>query len=292
MSVYWKAKGGLLAGVAFAALYGAAQAAIPASPGMVNYVEGQVSLNGRALSNRNAGSAEVTPNQILQTNQGKAEMLLTPGAFLRLGDHSRVRMISPQLTDTRVELLQGVALVEVTQLLRGNNIEVVDSGATTRIEKNGLYRFSASPPAAAVYDGKALVQGDDGSSVELKKGRETSLAGRLRADKFNTKAGDNLYAWSSLRSQYLASASLGSARTVLVNGGWWSPGWYWNPWWGMYSFVPADGILYSPFGWGYYSPRFVYFGGPRFVVRPRLAPPALRTAPVAPRGSGGLARRR
>ena len=26
----------------------------------------------------------------------------------------------------------------------------------------------------------------------------------------------------------------------------------------MYTFLPADGIFYSPFGWGFYSPIYVY----------------------------------
>jgi len=55
-----------------------------------------------------------------------------------------------------------------------------------------------------------------------------------------------------------------TASTVVVGGpDWWGPGWYWNPWWGMYSFLPGDGFLYSPFGWPYYSPLFIY-GTPGF----------------------------
>ena len=47
-----------------------------------------------------------------------------------------------------------------------------------------------------------------------------------------------------------------SARTVFVGGGsyWDGPGWYWNPYWDMYGFIPGDGIWYSPFGWPFYSP--------------------------------------
>ena len=43
---------------------------------------------------------------------------------------------------------------------------------------------------------------------------------------------------------------------VFVGGGsyWDGPGWYWNPYWDMYGFIPGDGIWYSPFGWPFYSP--------------------------------------
>ena len=35
-------------------------------------------------------------------------------------------------------------------------------------------------------------------------------------------------------------------------------GWYWDPWLGAYTFVPAGGVFYGPFGWGFYSPIAVY----------------------------------
>ena len=53
-----------------------------------------------------------------------------------------------------------------------------------------------------------------------------------------------------------------SARTVFVGGGpyWDGPGWYWNPYWDMYGFIPGDGIWYSPFGWPFYSPWAYGYG--------------------------------
>jgi hypothetical protein len=54
-----------------------------------------------------------------------------------------------------------------------------------------------------------------------------------------------------------------SARTMFVDGGsyWAGPGWYWNPYWSMYGFIPGDGIWYSPFGWPFYSPWVIGYGG-------------------------------
>ncbi len=51
-----------------------------------------------------------------------------------------------------------------------------------------------------------------------------------------------------------------SARNIFVNGGayWDGPGWYWNPYWDLYGFIPGDGIWYSPFGWPFYSPWVAY----------------------------------
>src|SRR6266700_3014378 len=75
-------------------------------PGRVNYIEGQASLNGAALPDRAAGNARLYPGQALTTQNGRAEILLTPGIFLRTGDRSAVEMVSPGLTHTVVTLKQ------------------------------------------------------------------------------------------------------------------------------------------------------------------------------------------
>ncbi|HLJ17383.1 MAG TPA: FecR domain-containing protein, partial [Bryobacteraceae bacterium] len=245
-----------------------------ARPGSVNYVEGQVTLNGAPLNSTSIGVAEVQPGQMLETQQGKAEMLLTPGVFIRLDDNSRLKMINPSLIDTRVELVHGKAMLEVTELMKENHIVVLDAGATTTVEKRGLYEFDANNPRVSVYDGEALVTADD-KQIKLKKGRETALTGRLHAQKFDRKYEDSLYAWSNVRSETLSQASTSYARAYVGGGwgypgwgypGWYGAGWYWNPWFDMYSFIPGDGIFYSPFGWGFYSPGFIgyaplYYGG-------------------------------
>jgi hypothetical protein len=237
-------------------------AVVPAHPGMLNYVEGQANIDGRPITNQSVGSADVLQGQVIETGQGKAEILLTPGVFLRLGSNSAVRMVNPGLADTQVEILRGEALVEATNLMPANHITIVAHGVTTTLDKNGLYSFKTDQPQVAVYDGKAtVVEGDN--HQDLKKGKEEDLAG-LHTTKFDTKMGDDLYRWSDLRSEYLSEASVSSARTYLVGGpGWYGGGWYWNPWYGYYSFLPGDGFLYSPFGWGFYGPRSVgFYHGP------------------------------
>lgn len=226
-------------------------------PGTLNYVEGQVSIDGRRVSA--PASNHLDLDQTLATNQGKAEILLTPGVFLRVGDRSSVRMVSSGLTDTKVELLHGEAMVEAAQLFKENNVGVLMDHSTTILEKPGLYAFNADQGQVRVFDGKALLTSND-QNVEVKKGHEVSLAGPLKAQKFDRKASqDPLYAWSNLRSEYEAQASAQSARMYVYGGpGWYGPGWYWNPWWDMYGFVPGAGIIYSPFGWPFYSPVVVY----------------------------------
>jgi hypothetical protein len=238
-----------------------------ARPGTINYVEGQVNLDGREVATSKLGSTEVAPGHVLETGHGKAEMLLTPGVYLRLGDNSAVRMVEPSLTDTRVDLLHGRALLEVDLLQKENRLAVRDGVANVQIAKKGLYEFNADQPQVAVYDGKAVVQTDD-KSVDVKKGKELPLTAgaALKPQKFNRNESDDLMAWSKLRSQYLADANAASAQTVVVdNPGWWAgTGWYWNPWYSTWAFLPGSGFLYNPWGFGFYSPSYFYYNPPLY----------------------------
>lgn len=246
----------------------AAHAAAPAHPGTINYLEGQVSIDGRTLTSDSVGSTDLQPGSTLKTESGKVEVLLTPGVFLRVGNNSEIRLTAAGLADMRVEVDRGTALLEATEVHDENHIQISDAGLTSTIEKEGLYRFDADRATVAVFDGKAEVrQGDQ--KVELKKGRQV-VAGNspLRAEKFDrdaAKQSDQLYQWSSLRSKYLAEASAATAQRIIVEpGGWYGPGWYWDPWWRTYSWLPG-GAIYSPFGYGFYSPRaWSYYGGPRY----------------------------
>ncbi|MBV8475145.1 MAG: hypothetical protein JOZ36_00640 [Acidobacteria bacterium] len=116
-----------------------------------------------------------------------------------------------------------------------------------------------------MFDGKATVLDRD-HEISVKGGHELALdaAGRLKARRFNKEKAksDDLYGWSSLRSAYLAEANESTARIYATNGWyvlrWLGAGWYWSPWFGAYTFIPADGYISSPFGWGLYSPLWVY----------------------------------
>jgi hypothetical protein len=107
---------GLVAVIAGCAV---ASAAVSPYPGSLNYIEGDVSLNGSALQPSAVGQSIVQEGQVLATAHGRAEFLLTPGVFLRLDHDSAVRMESPSLTDTRVRLVRGSAMVEAAGIEKG-----------------------------------------------------------------------------------------------------------------------------------------------------------------------------
>jgi len=243
----------------------------PAIPGTVNYVEGEVSIGAQNLTSKSIGSAQVEPGQSLTTASGKSEMLLTPGVFLRLGNHSSAQMVSSSLTNTQVSINAGEATLEVDELHPQNDVKIAEDGVTTHIVKTGLYDFDADLNLVRVVNGKAEVQEND-RNITVKGGHELALntTGKLKPTSFDKKAFEStdLYRWSGVRSDYVAEANVDAARTYYVNGfygpGWIGPGWYWDPWFAGYTFIPGDGIFYNPFGWGFYSPFWVY-RSPLFV---------------------------
>ncbi|MGA7909745.1 MAG: FecR domain-containing protein, partial [Candidatus Sulfotelmatobacter sp.] len=138
-------------------------------------MEGQASIGDQSLNSKSIGSVELQPGQSLTTETGKAEILLTPGVFLRVGNYSSVKMISPSLTDTELRVDGGHAMIEVAEIHRENDIRVAANGATARLLKTGLYGIDLKQDQLRVYDGKASVQ-DDGREITIKGGRELSLA--------------------------------------------------------------------------------------------------------------------
>jgi hypothetical protein len=239
-----------------------AQQAISARSGMIHYIEGDVAINGTATHPKFAEFPEVKNGEVLSTEEGRAEVLLTPGVFLRLAENSSVRMISNSLTDTRVEVVSGSALIEAGELLPNNAITFQMKDTRIAIPRRGLYRIDADNERLAVFDGQALVTSGT-NKVFAKKGHQVTLAGdSLSDEKFDVKATDPFYRWSSRRAQYIAEANVTSAHVAAnsdyrssFSGG--SSTWNWNPWFGMYTYMPASGVYWSPFGPAFYSPGVI-----------------------------------
>jgi uncharacterized membrane protein YgcG len=240
-------------------------AATPARPGTVNYIEGGVYLDGKQVTEKDVGSIAVNLGEVLSTTSGKAEILLTPGVFFRLDNNSAVKMISPFITPTQVELERGRAAVEVDELYPQNNLEIVDGGVNTQLVKTGYYEFNTNNPTVEVFTGKAAVQVDDGKYQVVKGHHEIVLteAAQGKPASFNVRdATDDLYNWSSLRSQYLAEANNEVAGEYAGVSGF-NPGWYWDPNMWNYTFIGMN-PYWSPFGFGFYPPWWGGFYGGGF----------------------------
>ena len=234
-----------------------AQAVISARSGMVNFVQGRVELAGQQVKLDGAIFPEVKPGQTLSTQAGHAEILLTPGVFLRLDRNTSFQMISNKLTDTQVEILGGSALVEADEILKDNRIAVKMGDSETLLLKTGLYHFNAAAGQVRTFAGRAQVSEAD-NSTELKGGRTLLVGSSLTPDRFDkNRSKDELYAWSEQRDNQLELANISVARGVSSNS-FSSSLWAWDPWMGMYTFLPHSGYMNNPFGMAWYSPSTVW----------------------------------
>src|SRR5579863_3119763 len=146
-------------------------------------------------------------------------------------------MVNNSLTDTEIRLDQGHAMIEVDQIYPQNDLRVQEGAATARILKPGLYDFDLQQNQMRVFDGEAMVQVGD-KQIKLKGDHELAVAnGPQKTEKFDKKAlnGDDLYRWSSLRSDYVAEANVDAARIVVADGwgsGYWGAGYWGGGFWG------------------------------------------------------------
>jgi len=246
-----------------------AQAVISAKSGIIHYVEGKVFLNDFLVESKFGQFPDIKENQVLRTEEGRVEVLLTPGIFLRMGENASIRMVTNRLIDTRLELLSGEAVIEADELLKDNGVTIVYKDYAVQLQKTGLYRFDSELARLRVYTGEALVD-LNGKTQEVKEGHELKMAGALQVASFDKKDVDELYRWQAQRSEYIAMANVSAAKQVADSGAYaGSSSWYFNPYYNMYTFLPGYGgcgtdmgmgmgFCMNPFGYGFYSPFSVY----------------------------------
>ncbi len=237
-----------------------AQNVISARSGLIHYAEGNVTLEGQKVKPKNGEFPIVAEGQTLATDDARAEVLLTPGVFLRLGGQSSFKMVSNHLSDTKVEVPQGSAIIEVDELLKGNSVQVLYHDVKISPLKHGLYRLDASENRFRVFEGEAqVIQGDQ--TAQVKGGHQIEFGAVFLASKFNHKVGDNLDAWAAARSQRIAQANFTSASMMSRGGSsaYTNSNWVWNPYFGLFTYLPASGYGYNPYGWMIYSPRTVVY---------------------------------
>src|SRR6516165_4842947 len=102
-----------------------AQQVISAHSGVIHKVEGQVLLDGQQVHQKFGEFPDMKNGQTLLTEDGRAEVLLTPGVILRIAGSSSFKMVSNIRSDTRLEMLTGSSLIEVGELLPSNAITLI-----------------------------------------------------------------------------------------------------------------------------------------------------------------------
>jgi len=259
MKPYWLA-GCCVGLLSLAGLPLQAQSVISAKSGLVHYAEGAVFLEDQKIDPKFGSFPEVKEKAVLRTEEGRAEVLLNPGVFLRLGENSSFRMITNRLIDTRIELVTGSAVVEADEIGKDTGVAIVCKDATVSLRKTGVYRFDLQPAGLRVYSGEASVQ-LNGQNLVVPGGKMLPFEGESAGvvTKFDKEDTDSLTRWSRRRGEYVAMANVSAAKSLRESGSsLYSSVWQWNPYFGMMTFIPARGVLSSAYGFQFWSPLAVH----------------------------------
>ena len=205
---------GVLQSLAFVAclagLPACAQSVISAKAGLVHHTEGRASLNAQPLPRDFGVFPQMKDGDTFLTGRGRAEILLAPGVFLRLGQRTAIRMISDMIMDAKVELVSGEAVLEAASLQKAETVTMPLLGAIVSITKRGLYHLETNPVALRVFKGKALVLSGD-RRIEVARGEELLFDGAWTKREFDRSQTDALDMWSDGRSRLMASAEAAAA---------------------------------------------------------------------------------
>lgn len=259
---------------------------ISAKAGAVNFVSGKV-----AVERGNSKSGYLVKGDSLQNGEklntgsdGKAEILLNPGSFVRLAENTNFNFDSTELDNLQVSLNSGSAIFEV---IADDDFIVTVKTPKSKYDliKSGIYRIDALSDGTgkiSVWKGKAAY--GNAKNETVKGGQTTAIVnGQLTVQKFDRDNKGEFEAWSKDRSKELAkindrlqnrtmNLSLLSAFNRDPSGWGNSSGYgYWvlDPLSRSYCFLPFQTGYRSPYGfgfnrfmWGYQAPWYIYQRNP------------------------------
>jgi len=281
-----------------------AQNFISAKAGIVNYEEGRQLSSPRQL---HEGEYFSEPN--------RTELLLTPGSFLRLERNAEIQMLSTRLSEPAVELVSGVASLEIMDLPKETKVRVAwgeyKDDRALEVDHKGIYRFEVAGDGSAML---VMVEKGElrmgGGSQTIKEGQQATLTadsiGPLA--KFDKKLRDDFDVWNAERSELLGVASYRAAQGVSSYGSGYMnslygmggygypfgyagyagmyPGmgmWAFNPYFGYFTYVGFGNSLWmSPWGSYFYTPATWYYYQPPYGANGGGVQTAVGTLPSKP----------
>jgi uncharacterized membrane protein YgcG len=277
---------------------------ISAKAGGVNAISGRAEVQPMRSSDwqlLNVTDDLKTGDRVRTSNDGRVEMLLNPGSYLRMAENSEFELTDNSLENLEVKLARGVAIIEATGADQTElAINITTPQAKMIIVRRGLYRINVMPGNATelfVRKGRVLLAD---SHTKVKDGNKVifsnttfSVAKLEKADKFK----DDFENWSKQRAETVAQAN----RRIPVRDvnayfagfdNYWdyrfsasSSGlWLFNPRFNCFTFLPFYFGWGSPYGASYSNVFNCGYCGWRGYNGPG---PIVFTGPNgSPRGSG------
>ena len=286
---------------------------ISAKAGGVNYTEGRVVIARReGKSGQLLKGDEVEIGDTVATGtDGRAEILLNPGSYMRIDKETEFSFISTSLDDLKLKLNSGSAIFEVIAD-EDFRVSVQSPKSLIELTRSGVYRIDVLADGGvrvSVTKGAALV-----GSEQVKAGRAATLGGETVAvAKFDKDQKDALDIWSKDRAKELTKVNAGvqrkALRDSLVNSfsqNRWNMYdsfglWVFDPFRSFWCFMPFGYGWGSPYGFGYGwdfwrigMPQWIYYAPPpvrSWPTAPPNGPVAGRTAPTSGQPTGAPRRR-
>lgn len=271
-----------IAGLSLVALFCLATAAraqdkekyvIHAKAGGINSVSG----DARVLRKGSNTPTELTTaddlgagDSVVTGPGGRAEVLLNPGSYMRVGQNTSVELADASLDSLLVRIASGSVAVEAT----GGDRVILAIGVKTPqaeavIIKRGIYRFNVLPDGATeiiVRKGGRVQLGQE----EIRADRKVLIKGGLtEVSKVDKKQQDELDLWSKERAEELARLNRRlkprPLQTAFHSFGWYALSargrrpadslgvWVYDLGTRTYCYVPSgwSGVASSPYGYGY-----------------------------------------
>ena len=274
------------------------QYVVSAKAGGINFVSGEVTtVRKPTAGNIPASTLDTLENgDRIQTGpDGRVEILLNPGSYLRLGEKSVVEFTDTSLDSLRLNLSLGVALIEVA----GNDdevapVELAFAGSSVLFDKKGVYRVQYREPETVtvhIQKGSVKIDGEkigDGKEIVFNRGRQVAVK------KFDKKELDTFSQWSVDRARTVVEANsrlskdtvsrLSSSyrNSSLNRRRGFSGYWLYDPFYRSRTFLPFYSGWSSPYGhryhrgFGFLHPGFGSIRRPTVVILRTHRPVVIR----------------
>ncbi len=187
-----------------------AQSVISTHSGLLQFFEGAISIDGRTVPPIKGRFPEIPESSVLNTNEGKAEILLDPEVFVWLDQNSAIRMQRNRLADTRVELLEGSAIIESLQLAPDSAVTLIQKNDELRLSARSLCRIDVASSQLTVLNGQAEVT-NRRERLVINERRRIALSSGLISPLPNNQP-DRLEQWVLERRRAIAAANLNRVR--------------------------------------------------------------------------------
>src|SRR5215212_6972745 len=190
---------------------------ISAKAGGINAITGQADVHPRGESDWQQLSITDdldAGDRVRTANDGRVEILLNPGSYLRVGGDSEVELSNNSLANLELRLLRGTAIVEATGADGVDlNINISTPHTKLAIVRHGLYRLNVVPGNTTeliVRKGRVILSD---SHTKVKGGNKVVFSAsnvsvaKLTKEEKKARENEDVDVWSKERAQTLAKAN-------------------------------------------------------------------------------------